>query len=96
MNGDNYDSGGEWDTAISSNDKIDGHHEVVKQSRLLIKRSSWNCYRRMTVEFIIERRDGTSFRYATASIYLERTINQYNPIAILVMAKNMKEVPCNV
>lgn len=33
----------------------------------------------MTVEFIIERRDGTSSRYATAAIHLECTINQYNP-----------------
>jgi len=45
----------------------------------------------MTVEFIIDRRDGTSSRYVTAPIHLECTINQYDPIAILVMAKNMAE-----
>lgn len=28
---DNYDSGVNGDTAVSSNDKIDSHHEVVKK-----------------------------------------------------------------
>lgn len=40
MNGDNYDSGVNKTLAVSSNDKIDDHHEIVKQSWLLIKRSS--------------------------------------------------------
>lgn len=44
----------------------------------------------MTVEFIIERRDGGP-HLVTQLHRLECTINQYNPIAILVMAKNMAE-----
>lgn len=35
-------------------------------------------------------------RYATASICLGRAINQYNPIAIPVMARNMTEERCIV
>lgn len=44
----------------------------------------------MTVKFIIERRDGGPHLITQLHLF-ECTINQYNPIAILVMAKNMAE-----